>query len=367
MEFDFGKKLKELRAGREITQETLAQHLQISPQAVSKWERGEGYPDIMLLPRIAAFFDVAVDELLGTTEEIKREKIECWKKESQKLRNSGERDKDLELWEEAYNRFPNDLDVISEYMKAVYKAFRIHFNDDDNSESQGNKVVFLGEEILARSKSNNMRSDAIRLIALTSNKLGDSEKAREYSMMEPSLDNSRELLLCEVLKDEEQIVHCQKLAAKLVDLFTFTVSRYLENKHPVETRIEIMQNVIGIYQCLFKNGDYGFSYDYLRTYSSKLSRLYAIAGDRERCVEELQRAFEYAVALDDIFSKGEAVKHTSPLMDRSVFDPAGTVRNYPHNTCWYLLNWDLKYNVYDPYRDDPEFLRIKTELEKRAV
>ena len=61
MEFDFGKKLKELRAGREVTQETLTNHLQISPQAVSKWDRGEGHPDVALLPRIAAFFDVTVD------------------------------------------------------------------------------------------------------------------------------------------------------------------------------------------------------------------------------------------------------------------------------------------------------------------
>lgn len=52
MEFSFGKKIKELRFAKDVTQDQLAKHLMISPQAVSKWERETGYPDIMMLPRI---------------------------------------------------------------------------------------------------------------------------------------------------------------------------------------------------------------------------------------------------------------------------------------------------------------------------
>ncbi len=47
---DIGKKIKNLRSQKGITQETLADLLSVSPQAVSKWETGAAMPDILLLP-----------------------------------------------------------------------------------------------------------------------------------------------------------------------------------------------------------------------------------------------------------------------------------------------------------------------------
>ena len=46
-----------------MTQETLAQRLDLSNQAVSKWESGQSLPDILLLPRLADLFDISMDEL----------------------------------------------------------------------------------------------------------------------------------------------------------------------------------------------------------------------------------------------------------------------------------------------------------------
>ncbi|MBE6763645.1 MAG: helix-turn-helix transcriptional regulator [Ruminococcaceae bacterium] len=54
-----------LRKARGVSQTELGTALGVSPQAVSKWEKGTSCPDIALLPSIAAYFDVTVDELLG--------------------------------------------------------------------------------------------------------------------------------------------------------------------------------------------------------------------------------------------------------------------------------------------------------------
>ena len=57
--------LKKYRILKELTQEDVAEFLGITPQSVSKWERGENYPDITLLPALANIFETSVDLLLG--------------------------------------------------------------------------------------------------------------------------------------------------------------------------------------------------------------------------------------------------------------------------------------------------------------
>ena len=64
LEIGIGEKIKSYRKKREITQEQLADYLNISFQSVSKWECGDAYPDITMLPKIAMFFGITTDELL---------------------------------------------------------------------------------------------------------------------------------------------------------------------------------------------------------------------------------------------------------------------------------------------------------------
>ena len=63
--YEFAQRITTLRKARAMTQEQLAQELGITAQAVSKWETGQSYPDITLLPKLAEVCGVRVDELLG--------------------------------------------------------------------------------------------------------------------------------------------------------------------------------------------------------------------------------------------------------------------------------------------------------------
>ena len=60
-----GKKIAYYRRLNALTQEELANLLNVSTQAVSKWEQQLTSPDIMLLPEIAKVLDVSIDELFG--------------------------------------------------------------------------------------------------------------------------------------------------------------------------------------------------------------------------------------------------------------------------------------------------------------
>lgn len=79
MSIRIGEKIKALRKESNISQNVLAEHIGVSYQSVSKWENGICMPDISVLPLLAAFFDITIDELLDYNKErIKASNIELY-------------------------------------------------------------------------------------------------------------------------------------------------------------------------------------------------------------------------------------------------------------------------------------------------
>lgn len=75
-EINLGRILMENRRRRGITQDELAEYLGVSKAAVSKWETETTYPDIAMLPKLAAYFDLTIDELMGYEPQMDREEIQ---------------------------------------------------------------------------------------------------------------------------------------------------------------------------------------------------------------------------------------------------------------------------------------------------
>src|SRR5699024_4988661 len=69
----FGEKLKQLRKEKGWSQEHLAEKLNVSRQAVYKWEANKGYPDITNLIEISEIFDVTIDELIKEDKKLQKE------------------------------------------------------------------------------------------------------------------------------------------------------------------------------------------------------------------------------------------------------------------------------------------------------
>lgn len=72
---EIGSVIKKLRQQKQMTQEDLAELLCVSVHTVSRWENSVNYPDLVMLPEIAAIFHVTTDYLLGVKGEPKMAKL----------------------------------------------------------------------------------------------------------------------------------------------------------------------------------------------------------------------------------------------------------------------------------------------------
>lgn len=119
MDFNLGSVIKRLRTEQGVTQDALAEYLGISYQAVSKWETGTTLPDITLLPKLAVFFGVRIDELFSVNHEDELERIDgMLQRETMTDQNYGYAKRILDG---ILRENPKDVEAMKRYAK-VYLA-----------------------------------------------------------------------------------------------------------------------------------------------------------------------------------------------------------------------------------------------------
>lgn len=112
MSFKFGENLKRLRLAKNYTQEQVAQKLNISSKAVSRWECGNAMPDVLMLPEIAKLYCVTVDDLY-------KEKSVAYENYAQKLMSVYESTHSQKDFIEADREFANLIKSGNYTMKDV--------------------------------------------------------------------------------------------------------------------------------------------------------------------------------------------------------------------------------------------------------
>ena len=120
MNIKIGAIIKKLRAENNITQETLATAIGVTPQAISRWESEGGYPDIELLPALADFFSVSTDELLGYKLSEREQELANIKKEMERLAEVGSVEERVAYARNAFAHYPNDYEIRDHLAVCLY-------------------------------------------------------------------------------------------------------------------------------------------------------------------------------------------------------------------------------------------------------
>ncbi len=104
--------LRKYRMLKNLTQEDVAEYLRITPQSVSKWERGESYPDITLLPALANIFETSIDLLIGMDTIRAEETRYNIHKKAVAYQRSGDYDSAEKIYRDALLIYPNKPGMI---------------------------------------------------------------------------------------------------------------------------------------------------------------------------------------------------------------------------------------------------------------
>ena len=174
MTIKISENIKRLRKNKDVTQEQIAEMLGVSVTAVSKWERGETYPDITMLFPLARYFGVSLDELMGYDEAKEKAEIYALRMEYRELSHKDEK-KAREFIEAVYRKYPHDYRVMHDYM--LNKAG--DYADNDPAVLLANKEEFLAicKKILEGAEDEGLRLDAYNMRAKIFHAEGKTEEA----------------------------------------------------------------------------------------------------------------------------------------------------------------------------------------------
>lgn len=235
MEIIIDKKLKELRHKKGNRQEDLAVYLGISVQAVSKWERGEGMPDITLLPGIAAFYGVSVDTLLGIDEEEKHRRINEITDQYNRIRRTAPRkdgslviehniDEGISLIRQGLREFPDCWFFIQLLASDLW--WKGKHTEGENQRDYFDEAQELCEKILYECTEDRWRHCASSILCMIYNDKGQKEKALELACQSPGFVDSMEWKLSKIYEGEELTKQLERNIRELTRLLYLSVQEY---------------------------------------------------------------------------------------------------------------------------------------------
>ena len=251
MELMIGNKIKKLRRDRDLTQEEVATHIGISCQAISKWERGDGYPDITMLPTLANYFGVSIDALIGMDEISSANRLSEINQRWQENRALGHHKENVELMRIALKSYPNNALLL---MQLSCSLERLDGTEKEKKEYLKESIM-LHEQILKYCDDSEIRGAALCNLSDAYYRYGDYEKAVEYATKLPNLYKTRETALVRILKDDAQK---KEIAKSAIEPLAWLLSYHLTAISETENAPQYKEKIIKILDVLFEGNESDF-------------------------------------------------------------------------------------------------------------
>lgn len=190
-----GENLKKYRMMKNYTQEDVADFLGITPQSVSKWERGESYPDITFLPALANIYETSIDLLIGMDTIRAEGTIYNIHKTAVEYQKSEDYDMAEKTYRDALLIYPNNPGMIL----GLASVLALKGNVEE--------AIELTERGLALSGSEKQKATMRATLCFLYLKAGRNDKANELASHLPHTRESREVIqpLIQQGLSEEQI------------------------------------------------------------------------------------------------------------------------------------------------------------------
>ena len=180
--FYLSENLKKYRLLKNLTQEDVAEYLHITAQSVSKWERGDCYPDITFLPALANIFETSVDSLIGMDEIRSVETRLAIHKAATDFQRNGDYQSAERVYRDALKIYPNKPGMILGLAGTLALAGR------------SEEAVDLIEMGLPLSSNEKQKATMRAVLCFLYLKCGRAEKADRLASELPHTRESREVI-----------------------------------------------------------------------------------------------------------------------------------------------------------------------------
>ena len=363
MKLSIGENIKLFRKAKDITQEQLAEMLNVSSQSVSRWESGICYPDMELLPMLAEIFEITVDKLLGVDNIAEKKKVDEYLNRFQVAINQGKIDECISIAREGVAEYPNNYTLLNKLMYALFVSGDDTGNIsnwEENMEEYDAEITSLGERIMKYCPDQNIHLEAISRLAFNHCEQGRKEIGKQIYEMLPPMILCRENQMWWSLEEDEKTSFLQKQIKESYDmLYGFIWLLATCSKLSPTDSLSVINKAEELNNLITDGKQYNIdSWGNSRIHYDK-AKLYSKIGCKKSVYEQLELAARKAIDFDN---RPETEEYNSLLLGnvtekRIDFETADT---RPLTTI--MRDKWLSDNAFDSIRNTPEFEKIISML-----